>query len=987
MKCGYLYVASGKKYVEEAIVSASSLRRVDTQAHITLVADQETNNDVFNRVIIRRSPPFKNWCEAHLYKARHVYQASPYQKTLFLDTDTYFYENCRPLFGLLDHFDLCLAATPADDSEAKSNGRSVAGCTPYNSGVILYRKNWKNDLLFNKWAKILERRLSQGIEERDQTCLMEALIKSRSRAYVLPNVWNARTPFFINLLGTVKIVHGRHPDYEALRSKINITPAQRCWDPYRQTCIVPPDGENPEDPLAKTENRMLVTVAICTRNRSQLLSQALESMKRLVIPPDVEWELLIVNNDCTDATDDVIGSFRSSLPIRRLFEPKPGKSNALNLAAREARGEYILWTDDDCRVDPRWLDEYCRAFKLWPDTAIFGGSVSPHFEGTPPLWLRTVWRRVAVVYAERDFEPEPFPLSRWVMPYGANLAVRTLEQRQYAYDPRLGPCPGRFIRGGEESTVVQKMLKAGIKGRWTAGAKVFHLIPKKRQKTGYLRRCLVGHGEILSMRLPDTAGEEITETDLLLETPYLLWKKALLGEWRYRVRRILDAPKVWVEDLASSSIAWGMLLGRITRRPAIKKNDLVFPTPARGTSVQRVRSGQAPVFIVGVPRSGTTLLAAMLGAHSRLSCGPETQLFVAFLKISKDSFYDARSWPESGVEILSSVYKIAFGGRHEPIFESFGLTKDEIMNYLRDHPPSIAALLSSLTEQHMKKLGKKRWVEKTPLHLTNLGKIRRCFPESPIIRIVRDPRDSALSHTKTPWGPSTFFGALVDWKKLDGLSSNFFEKDPLAYTVRYEDLIESPEEELKKVCEFIGESFEPAMLDTSRSLPSMKPKSWHLKAGEPIDKTRTAVWKKELSESENRMAEALLGDRLKAYGYPSTESFRRVANVVPQSDVLQNCPGLVYSLAGQGVRFWKTEGDRSAGPLIYGGIPDSKEWRLGQGTTARLSRALETLFDIVRMKLTGQEVYWICGESPNGNSTISSKLLCSMLAPFKKAPE
>ncbi len=69
------------------------------------------------------------------------------------------------------------------------------------------------------------------------------------------------------------------------------------------------------------------------------------------------WELLVVNNNCTDDTDGVIESFASTLPIRRLLRgAKPGQSNARNLAIREATGSYLVWTDDDTLVAPNWLE-------------------------------------------------------------------------------------------------------------------------------------------------------------------------------------------------------------------------------------------------------------------------------------------------------------------------------------------------------------------------------------------------------------------------------------------------------------------------------------------------------------------------------------------------------------------------------------------------------------------------------------------------------
>ena len=115
---------------------------------------------------------------------------------------------------------------------------------------------------------------------------------------------------------------------------------------------------------------MRITVAICTRNRSSQLQHTLTQMRKLAIPPDVQWELLVVNNSSTDATDSVLTAFAHCLPLRRLFEPTPGKSHALNLAVREASGDYILWTDDDVLVDPDWINGYHEAFLRWPEAAV-----------------------------------------------------------------------------------------------------------------------------------------------------------------------------------------------------------------------------------------------------------------------------------------------------------------------------------------------------------------------------------------------------------------------------------------------------------------------------------------------------------------------------------------------------------------------------------------------------------------------------------------
>jgi glycosyltransferase involved in cell wall biosynthesis len=101
----------------------------------------------------------------------------------------------------------------------------------------------------------------------------------------------------------------------------------------------------------------LVTVAICSWNRAALLRETLKQMTHLERDDSFDWELLVVDNNSTDQTPDVLAEFAGQLPLRVLREPKPRKSNAANLVVKEARGEYILWTDDDVLVEPDWLWE------------------------------------------------------------------------------------------------------------------------------------------------------------------------------------------------------------------------------------------------------------------------------------------------------------------------------------------------------------------------------------------------------------------------------------------------------------------------------------------------------------------------------------------------------------------------------------------------------------------------------------------------------
>ena len=116
---------------------------------------------------------------------------------------------------------------------------------------------------------------------------------------------------------------------------------------------------------------MKITVAICTWNRAELLDRTLGEMIGLRVPEGVEWELLVIDNNSTDDTENVVAGFEGRLPVRHVFEPRAGKSHAANTVLREARGDLIVWTDDDVLVDAGWLEAYAHAARDWPDAALF----------------------------------------------------------------------------------------------------------------------------------------------------------------------------------------------------------------------------------------------------------------------------------------------------------------------------------------------------------------------------------------------------------------------------------------------------------------------------------------------------------------------------------------------------------------------------------------------------------------------------------------
>jgi glucosyl-dolichyl phosphate glucuronosyltransferase len=284
-------------------------------------------------------------------------------------------------------------------------------------------------------------------------------------------------------------------------------------------------------------SRLHVTVAVPTRNRAERLRHTLTRVANLHPPPaDTSWDLLIVDNRSTDATRQVITEFRARVPLSCVDEPALGIAHARNAVVRAARGEYILWIDDDVSVEPEWMVEYVAAIRTHPDAALFGGPIGADFEPTPPAWLLDILPQVASAYGLRDLGPTPVALRPDLLPFGSNYATRTALHRRYSYDVRLGH-HGAHVMVGEESKVFRAMLEDGQPGWWVPSARVRHFIPRSRQTWTDLSARWYAAGVATVLQAPPDS------TPRFLGRPLWLWKLALQRQARYALRR-LRYPKV-----------------------------------------------------------------------------------------------------------------------------------------------------------------------------------------------------------------------------------------------------------------------------------------------------------------------------------------------------------------------------------------------------------------------------------------------------------
>ncbi len=288
-----------------------------------------------------------------------------------------------------------------------------------------------------------------------------------------------------------------------------------------------------------------VTVAICTWNRAPLLRSALESLRAHEVPEGVRFELLVVDNGSSDETSEVLRENAGALPLRVVCEPEPGLSRARNRAIAEARGELLIWIDDDVQVEPGWLAAYLDASRRHPDASFFGGAALPWFEQPPPAWIAESWTELADVWAIRLLPEEPAPIDRRRLPVGANFAIRTAVQRRHAYDPRLGRHK-KDLTSGEETAMLRQLLAEGKTGWWVPAARVRNWIPAERLAEPHLRRIWFGQG---CERALTRSGAPRPRLRLLA--------RALRAEARYRISRRVSEPAKWLRELERAQNRWG----------------------------------------------------------------------------------------------------------------------------------------------------------------------------------------------------------------------------------------------------------------------------------------------------------------------------------------------------------------------------------------------------------------------------------------------
>lgn len=280
-------------------------------------------------------------------------------------------------------------------------------------------------------------------------------------------------------------------------------------------------------------------------------------------------------------------------------------------------------------------------------------------------------------------------------------------------------------------------------------------------------------------------------------------------------------------------------------------------------------SSERPIFVVGSPRSGTTMLRYMLCSHPRIFVPPESNFIPRFLVRRQPNPMSRKQ----AVRMMNTIrsYSMFFmdwqGSPPDPA------TFVETLSYLGP-----ATLISALYSEYASQFGAVRWGDKSPINTSYIDLLAESFPSAQVIHIIRDGRDVALSMLDSYRGSRYFYidicYAAHVWKRRvsKAIASKIRQDADRYFELHYEDLIENPEKLLRELCDFLGEEYDPSMTEPNKIASQLYySKGIFAATRQPLMKNRVRRWCREMPAVDQRLFQTIAGDLLRELGYATVD--------------------------------------------------------------------------------------------------------------------
>lgn len=267
-----------------------------------------------------------------------------------------------------------------------------------------------------------------------------------------------------------------------------------------------------------------------------------------------------------------------------------------------------------------------------------------------------------------------------------------------------------------------------------------------------------------------------------------------------------------------------------------------------------------PIFIVGCPRSGTTLLTVLLDRHDQIAMPPETHFFLHLP-------WNWRSAKYTHEELVDYFVD-------QTHMWDMKLDRDAVLDRFRADEPTFPNFFRRALEEFGGRSGKVQPGEKSPVHLSYIPRIVEMYPEAKILWLVRDGRDSVMAILRAPDFPKNVRRSSHLWRRtiLEGLRH---ERDwpRNVLRVHFEELLRNPKAEMERVSRFLGVEFQERQLDSGVQSGVVMTKELNYKgrALGQLDLSKIGEYRRQATPDQLRVMDAIMSRALRTMGYESTE--------------------------------------------------------------------------------------------------------------------
>ena len=236
-----------------------------------------------------------------------------------------------------------------------------------------------------------------------------------------------------------------------------------------------------------------LSVIIPTRNRSEILSKALDALTLQTFSKN-KFEVIVVDNGSTDNTKDVVETYRQQIPnLIYVYDETPGLHVGRHQGFKRAQSDILVYADDDSFGFPTWLETVYVTFQD-KDTVLVGGKDLPQYESEPPFWILEKWYRLCEYghcmpeLSLIDFGDEIKEIPPYYV-FGCNFAIRkNIVEQAGGFHPDGMPFELIRYRGDGETYVSKYIETHGLKTIYNPKSSIYHLVPTTRMTIDYFKK-------------------------------------------------------------------------------------------------------------------------------------------------------------------------------------------------------------------------------------------------------------------------------------------------------------------------------------------------------------------------------------------------------------------------------------------------------------------------------------------------------------------